>query len=201
MRLSAGPSWWRLLLSTSFQENRRGSDYKCCQPVKLQNCKRRREMETESGRFLSTQFMRWEQLRHLCLYIFLCVTLLVCLSFLFVSLSVCLCISVSVPADVWWLVNSVFLPSLWGEKGCDGVQCVSSPQCACVSCVTGSVKLCLCICLCAFCTHHRVRHTTFKVQLGQKKVLCQDVMFVCVWYVFLFTRCVCVFSFTRWCSI
>ena len=60
------------------------------------------------------------------------------------------------------------------------VQYVSSPLCASVSCVTGSVKLCLCICLCACCTHHDVRHTIFKVQLGQKKVLCQDVMFVCV---------------------
>ena len=46
------------------------------------------------------------------------------------------------------------------------MQCVSSPQCACVSCVTGSLSLCLCICLCVCCTHHNV--------------LCQDVMFVCV---------------------
>ena len=46
------------------------------------------------------------------------------------------------------------------------VQYVSSPLCASVSCVTGSVKLCLCICLCVCCTHHNV--------------LCQDVMFVCV---------------------
>ena len=96
--------------------------------TKLQNRKRRREMETESGRFLSTQFMRWGQLRHgaMCTYCVLSYAFVFLCVFVCVTLAVCLCSFVFVS----W--SFFFPPSLWDAVGCDMVQSVSLPLCACV---------------------------------------------------------------------